>query len=94
MQSLFFLCFPPGTRFLFHSWARANEVTHAGYLVKENKDNGLELARANSAVLSGLAVSRIVATSGRAPVPWALGATGALATWYYQKKIWEYEYGV
>lgn len=69
-------------------------LTMIGYLVKQNKDNGLELARANSVVLSGLAVSRIVATSGRAPVPWALGATGALATWYYQKKIWEYEYGV
>jgi hypothetical protein len=39
-------------------------------------------------------VPRVMETGGRAPVPIALGATGALATWYYQKKAREFRYGV
>ncbi|KAF2642885.1 hypothetical protein P280DRAFT_395775 [Massarina eburnea CBS 473.64] len=66
----------------------------AGYLIKENKDYGAELALGSSTVLLGSAVPRIIKTGGRAPVPLALGATGALATWYYQKKVREFRYGV
>lgn len=65
-----------------------------GYLIKENRDNGTELALGNSVVLLGSAVPRIIKTGGRAPVPLALGATGALATYYYQKKVREFRYGV
>lgn len=66
----------------------------AGYLIKENKDYGTELALGNSIVLLGSAVPRIVKTGGRAPVPIALGAVGALATFYYQKKVREFRFGV
>ncbi|KAH8730020.1 transmembrane proteins 14C-domain-containing protein [Phaeosphaeriaceae sp. PMI808] len=66
----------------------------AGYLIKENKDYGTELALGNSVALLGSAVPRIIKTSGRAPVPIALGITGSLATYYYQKKVREFRYGV
>lgn len=66
----------------------------AGYLIKENKDYGTELALGNSVVLLGSAIPRIIKTGGRAPVPIALGATGLLATYYYQKKVREFRYGV
>jgi uncharacterized membrane protein (UPF0136 family) len=65
-----------------------------GYLIKENRDYGTELALGNSVLLLGSAVPRIVKTGGRAPIPLALGATGVLATWYYQKKVREFRYGV
>lgn len=65
-----------------------------GYLIKENKDYGTELALGNSVVLLGSAIPRIIKTGGRAPVPIALGATGLLATYYYQKKVREFRYGV
>lgn len=65
-----------------------------GYLLKQNKDYGAELALGNSVVLSGAAVSRIVKTGGRAPVPLGLGVAGGLATYYYQKKVREFRYGV
>jgi uncharacterized membrane protein (UPF0136 family) len=66
----------------------------AGYRIKENQDYGTELALGNSIALLGSAVPRIIKTGGRAPVPIALGATGALATYYYQKKVREFRYGV
>ena len=65
-----------------------------GYLIKENRDYGTELALGNSVLLLGSAVPRIIKTGGRAPVPLALGATGMLATYYYQKKVREFRYGV
>ncbi|KAG7406105.1 TMEM14 protein-like protein [Fusarium oxysporum f. sp. rapae] len=60
---------------------------YAGYLLKTNKDYGSELALANSVLLTGSAVPRIIKTGGRAPVPLLLGAAGGLATYYYQKKF-------
>ncbi|KAF1968402.1 hypothetical protein BU23DRAFT_480645 [Bimuria novae-zelandiae CBS 107.79] len=66
----------------------------AGYLIKQNKDYGTELALGSSLVLLGSAVPRIVKTGGRAPVPIALGVMGVGATWYYQKKVREFRYGV
>ncbi|EUC32266.1 hypothetical protein COCVIDRAFT_14549 [Bipolaris victoriae FI3] len=66
----------------------------AGYRIKQNQDYGTELALGNSIMLTGSAVPRIIKTGGRAPVPIALGVTGALATWYYQKKVREFRYGV
>lgn len=65
-----------------------------GYLIKENRDYGTELALANSVLLTGSAIPRIVRTGGRAPIPLALGATGSLASWYYQKKVREFRYGL
>ncbi|KAK7416364.1 hypothetical protein QQZ08_012021 [Neonectria magnoliae] len=67
---------------------------YAGYLIKENKDYGTELALGNSVVLLGSAVPRIIKTKARAPVPLALGVAGGLATYYYQKKVREFRYGV
>ncbi|KAF5692114.1 UPF0136 domain-containing protein [Fusarium globosum] len=63
---------------------------YAGYLLKNNKDYGSELALANSVLLTGSAVPRIIKTGGRAPVPLLLGAAGGLATYYYQKKFREF----
>jgi uncharacterized membrane protein (UPF0136 family) len=69
-------------------------TSEEGYRIKENQDYGTELALGNSVALLGSAVPRIIKTGGRAPVPIALGATGALATYYYQKKVREFRYGV
>ena len=66
----------------------------SGYLLKNNKDYGSELALANSVLLTGSAVPRIIKTGGRAPVPLVLGAVGGLATSYYQKQFREFRYGV
>ncbi|KAF7530205.1 hypothetical protein G7054_g9616 [Neopestalotiopsis clavispora] len=66
----------------------------AGYLIKENKDYGTELALGNSIMVLGSAVPRIIKTGGRAPVPLGLGVCGALATFYYQKKVREFRFGV
>ncbi|CAK42658.1 TMEM14 family protein [Aspergillus niger CBS 101883] len=59
---------------------------YAGYLIKENKDYGTELALGNSVVLLVSGVMRSIKTRARAPIPLALGATGLLASFYYQKK--------
>ncbi|KAF7555246.1 hypothetical protein G7Z17_g2305 [Cylindrodendrum hubeiense] len=67
---------------------------YAGYLLKNNKDYGSELALGNSILLTGSAIPRIIKTGARAPVPLALGAAGGLATFYYQKKFREFRYGV
>ncbi|KAH7120473.1 transmembrane proteins 14C-domain-containing protein [Dactylonectria macrodidyma] len=67
---------------------------YAGYLLKQNKDYGSELALGNSVLLTGSAIPRIIKTGGRAPIPLALGAAGGLATFYYQKKFREFRYGV
>ncbi|KAM7184004.1 Transmembrane proteins 14C domain containing protein [Naviculisporaceae sp. PSN 640] len=67
---------------------------YAGYLLKNNKDYGAELALGNSVLLTGSAIPRIIKTGGRAPIPLALGAAGGLATYYYQKKYREFTYGV
>ncbi|KAH8668565.1 transmembrane proteins 14C-domain-containing protein [Xylariales sp. PMI_506] len=66
----------------------------AGYLIKENKDYGTELALGNSLFLTGSAVPRVIKTKAKAPVPLALLAAGALATFYYQKKVREFRFGV
>ncbi|OJJ99860.1 TMEM14 family protein [Aspergillus aculeatinus CBS 121060] len=66
----------------------------AGYLIKENKDYGTELALGNSILLLGSAIPRIIKTKARAPMPLVLGATGLLASFYYQKKVREFRFGV
>ncbi|EKV19895.1 Uncharacterized protein family UPF0136, Transmembrane [Penicillium digitatum] len=66
---------------------------YSGYLIKENKDYGTELALGNS-ILLGSAVPRIIKTKARAAMPLALGATGLLASFYYQKKVREFRFGV
>lgn len=71
---------------------RTHEMT--GYRIQQNQDYGTELALANSVLLLGSAVPRIIKTGARAPVPIALGATGALASYYYYKKMSEFRYGV
>ncbi|PTD08319.1 hypothetical protein HYE67_002152 [Fusarium culmorum] len=76
------------------SYAYAVDMCLVGYLLKNNKDYGSELALANSVLLTGSAVPRIIKTGGRAPVPIILGAVGGLATYYYQKKFREFRYGV
>ncbi|GKZ28287.1 hypothetical protein AbraIFM66950_003543 [Aspergillus brasiliensis] len=67
---------------------------YAGYLIKENKDYGTELALGNSVVLLVSGLMRTIKTRARAPIPLALGATGLLASFYYQKKVREFRFGV
>ncbi|OTA67323.1 hypothetical protein K449DRAFT_390034 [Hypoxylon sp. EC38] len=67
---------------------------YAGYLIKGNKDYGTELALGNSIFLLGSAIPRVIKTKGRAPAPLGLFAVGALATFYYQKKVREFRFGV
>ncbi|KAI1099615.1 transmembrane proteins 14C-domain-containing protein [Jackrogersella minutella] len=67
---------------------------YAGYLIKGNKDYGTELALGNSIFLLGSAVPRVVKTKARAPVPLGLLVAGVLATFYYQKKVREFRFGV
>ncbi|ORY72141.1 transmembrane proteins 14C-domain-containing protein [Pseudomassariella vexata] len=67
---------------------------YAGYLIKQNRDYGTELALANSTVLLGSAVPRIAKTGGRAPIPLVLGALGLLSGGYYAYKVKEFRYGV
>ncbi|KAH9892115.1 transmembrane proteins 14C-domain-containing protein [Xylariomycetidae sp. FL2044] len=66
----------------------------SGYLIKENKDYGTELALGNSVMLLGSAIPRVIKTGAKAPVPLGLAAVGGLATYYYQKKVREFRYGV
>ncbi|KAL7625180.1 hypothetical protein AAE478_004395 [Parahypoxylon ruwenzoriense] len=66
----------------------------AGYLIRENRDYGTELALGNSVVLLGSAVPRVIKTRARARVPLGVLAVGALATLYYQKKAREFRFGV
>ena len=62
--------------------------------MKENQDYGAELALANSALLLGSAVPRIIKTGGRAPVPIGLGLIGLASAAYYAKKTSEFRFGV
>jgi uncharacterized membrane protein (UPF0136 family) len=64
------------------------------YLIKENRDYGTELALLNSVFLLTSAIPRIIKTQAKSPVPVILGATGFLATFYYQKKVREFRFGV
>ncbi|OQE25062.1 hypothetical protein PENSTE_c006G10121 [Penicillium steckii] len=66
----------------------------SGYLIKENKDFGTELALGNSILLLGSAIPRVIKTRARSPMPLILGTTGLLASYYYQKKVREFRYGV
>ncbi|KAJ4391950.1 hypothetical protein N0V93_005570 [Gnomoniopsis smithogilvyi] len=66
----------------------------AGYLLRENKDYGSELALGNSLVLVGAATSRCMKTGWRAPVPLGLFATGSLASYYFLRKYKELNHGV
>ncbi|KAF3770044.1 hypothetical protein M406DRAFT_66492 [Cryphonectria parasitica EP155] len=75
------------------SYGLAGEYIH-GYLLRENKDYGSELALGNSIALVGAATSRCMKTNWRAPVPLGLFATGSLATYYFLKKYREFTHGV
>lgn len=66
----------------------------AGYLLKKNKDYGAELALGSSITLLGAGAHRLVKTRGKSPIAIGLGASGALATYYYQRKFREFRYGV
>ncbi|KAI9369699.1 transmembrane proteins 14C-domain-containing protein [Aspergillus egyptiacus] len=66
----------------------------SGYLIKQNKDYGTELALGNSLLLLGSGAARTIKTKAKAPVPMALAAAGFLASFYYQKKVREFRYGV
>jgi uncharacterized membrane protein (UPF0136 family) len=57
-------------------------------------DYGAELALGASVTLLGAGAFRAIKTQGRSPIPLGLAAAGGLATYYYQKKVREFRYGV
>ncbi|KAJ6026397.1 uncharacterized protein N7446_005001 [Penicillium canescens] len=65
-----------------------------GYLIKENRDYETELALVDSVILLASAIPRIINTQAKSPVPIILGVTGSLATFYYQKKVRMFRFGV
>ncbi|KAJ3035074.1 hypothetical protein HDV00_004338 [Rhizophlyctis rosea] len=64
----------------------------SGYLLKENKDYGVELASATSLLLLGAMGPRAART--RKPVPTLLSVVGLAGAGYYGKKWYEFNYGV
>ncbi|KAJ3303640.1 hypothetical protein HDV03_003614 [Kappamyces sp. JEL0829] len=64
----------------------------SGYLIQNNKDNGVELATATSGLLFGAMAPRALRL--RAPAPIVLATAGLIGTAYYGKKLYEQEYGV
>ncbi|KAJ6088069.1 hypothetical protein N7499_004251 [Penicillium canescens] len=64
------------------------------YLIKENRDYETELALVDSVILLASAIPRIINTQAKSPVPIILGVTGSLATFYYQKKVLMFRFGV
>lgn len=74
------------------SCAELNEML--GYLIKENKDYGTELALVNSVLLLASAIPRVIKTQAKFPMPIILAVTGSLSTFYYQKKVREFRFGV
>lgn len=66
----------------------------AGYLLRENKDYGSELAFGSSLVLFAAASSRCIKTGWRAPVPLGLFATSSVASYYFLHKYRELNHGV
>lgn len=64
----------------------------SGYLIKENKNNGIELALGTSGVLFGAILPRAVRT--KLPVPMTLALIGATGSIYYGRKLYQQLNGV
>ncbi|KAI8086202.1 transmembrane proteins 14C-domain-containing protein [Halteromyces radiatus] len=60
----------------------------AGYIIKENRDYGHELAVGASTILAISSIPRAIKT--RKPVPIALAITSLAAGAYYTKKVIDY----
>ncbi|KAJ6012366.1 hypothetical protein N7522_002721 [Penicillium canescens] len=58
------------------------------------EDYETELALVDSVILLASAIPRIINTQAKSPVPIILGVTGSLATFYYQKKVRMFRFGV
>jgi uncharacterized membrane protein (UPF0136 family) len=59
----------------------------SGYLIKENKDYGIQSAFMTSILLSGLMAKRAVVV--RSPVPIGMASLGLIGTFYYGRKLYE-----
>lgn len=77
-----------------HRMVLTRHTRDTGYLLRQNKDYGSELAFGSSVVLFGAATSRCIKTGWRAPVPLGLFATGGLASYYFLNKYKELNFGV
>lgn len=83
-----------------HASNRANGspqlTAHAsqGYRLKKNQDYGAEIALGGSLTLLGAGCARVYKTQGKANLPLSLAVVGGLATFYYQRKVREFRYGV
>jgi uncharacterized membrane protein (UPF0136 family) len=64
----------------------------SAYLLKENKQGGIELATATSVLLTGAMLPRAIKT--KKPIPIAMGVVGVLGLVYYGKKYYEQIVGV
>lgn len=63
---------------------------YSGYLLHENRDNGLELALGASAVMLVTGIARGIPSRFRKPVPLTLTLLGAVGSAYYYKKYKEF----
>ncbi|CAG99314.1 hypothetical protein KDRO_F07810 [Kluyveromyces lactis] len=63
---------------------------YAGYLLKNNADNGLEIALGASSVMLVTGIARGIPGRFKKPVPVVLTVLGGLGTWYYYKKYKEF----
>lgn len=64
----------------------------SGWMMKENKANGVELALGTSALLFGAILPRALKT--RLPAPVVLSFIGATGSLYYGRKLYQQFYGV
>ncbi|KAJ3221973.1 hypothetical protein HK099_002836 [Clydaea vesicula] len=64
----------------------------SGYLISENRDNGIELALSASVLLSSAFLPKAIRTQKVMPV--FIATLGVLTTCYYGKKLYENIYGI
>lgn len=64
----------------------------SGYLIKNNKDFGMEIASGSSLLLLAAMLPRAIKT--RQPVPILMASIGTLGVCYYGKKLYEQENGI
>lgn len=63
---------------------------YAGYLLRNNRDNGLEIAFGASLVMLATGFVRGLPSRFRKPVPLTLTVLGSLGTYYYYNKYKEF----
>lgn len=77
---------------LFAGIAVGSLFLESGYLIKGNKEGGIELATASSVILTGSMAPRAFKT--RAAMPIGVFMISSLSVVYFGRKLWQQEQGV